>query len=287
MKTGSIALLAVLVQAGAQSVDWKSIPPDVTVPAVTQGAPAPGRRVPQTTSGWECTEVHHLLTLPADWRPGPKYPVLIEYAGNGYYADARGDTCDGSVEGCVLGYGISAGKGMIWASLPFVESKNGITQNAPKWWGDIEESKRYTRETVLDICARYGGDPQRVMLCGFSRGSIGCNFIGLHDDDIAALWCGFVCHSHYDGVSARWPYEGASQAAALVRLKRLGNRPQWISHEVSTSATEKWLQSTGVKGNWTFVPMPFPNHSSAWVLRDMPERQKLREWVAKVIKAVP
>jgi hypothetical protein len=282
----TVLLLAVL-QASAQSVDWKSIPLDVIVPAVTQGAPAPGRRVPQTTAGWECTEVHHLLTLPADWRPGQKYPVLIEYAGNGYYADARGDTCDGSVEGCVLGYGISAGKGMIWASLPFVESKNGITQNAPKWWGDIEESKRYTRETVRDICARYGGDPQRVILCGFSRGSIGCNFIGLHDDDIAALWCGFVCHSHYDGVSARWPYEGASQAAALARLKRLGNRPQWISHEGSTSATEKWLQSTGVKGNWTFVPMTFPNHSSAWVLRDMPERQKLREWVARLIKAVP
>ena len=123
-------------------------------------------------------------------------------------------------------------------------------------------------------------------MCGFSRGSIACNFIGLHDEEIAKLWCGFVCHSHYDG-ARRWSYEGGSQAAALERLKRLGNRPQWISHEGSTAATEKWLQSTGITGNWTFVSMPFPNHSSAWVLRDMPERQKLREWVAEVIKAAP
>jgi hypothetical protein len=30
--------------------------------------------------------------------------------------------------------------------------------------------------------------------------------------------------------------------------------------------------------------MPFPNHSIAWVLRDMPVRQRLRDWVGQVIK---
>ncbi len=273
--------------AFGQTTDWRSRPPDLVVPAVRQGSPSAGQRVSQTTAGWECTQVHHLLHLPADWKSGQKYPVLIEYAGNGPYSDARGDTCDGSVESCALGYGISAGKGFIWVSLPFIEMKNGIVQNAPKWWGDVAESKRYTMATVRDICAGFGGDSQRVILCGFSRGSIGCNFIGLHDDEIARLWCGFVCHSHYDGVRTGWPYEGADKASALVRLKRLGNRPQWISQEASTAATETWLKSTEIKGDWTFVAMPFPNHSSAWVLRNLPERQKLRDWVARVIKAVP
>jgi hypothetical protein len=120
-----------------------------------------------------------------------------------------------------------------------------------------------------------------VFITGFSRGSIACNFIGLHDDEIAKLWCGFICHSHYDG-SRRWPGDGG-EAAVLERLKRLGNRPQWISQEVTTAATEKWLQNTGLTGDWTFVPMPFPNHSAAWVLRDMPERQRLREWLARVL----
>ncbi len=278
----SFSLLSAITSLMAQTPDWKAIPPDLILPASTQGQPAPGKRVSQIAAGWESTRVHHLLHLPTDWQPGKVYPVIIEYPGNGPYSDARGDTCDGSVEGCILGYGISGGRGMIWASLPFIEEKDGVPQNAQKWWGDVEQTKRYCLETVRDICARFGGDSQRVFITGFSRGSIACNFIGLHDDEIAKLWRGFICHSHYDG-SRRWPGDGG-EAAALERLKRLGNRPQWISHEVTTVATEKWLQSSGIKGDWTFVPMPFPNHSAAWVLRDLPERQRLRDWMARVIR---
>lgn len=281
-KIAVCSLILTVTAAAAQTTDWKALPVDLVVSEVMEGAALPGRRVRQTTPGWEATQVHHLLHLPLDWEPGKNYPVLIEYPGNGPYADARGDTCDGRVESCALGYGISAGRGFIWASLPFVENKDGTLQNAAKWWPDVAASKRYTTETVKDICARYGGDPQQVILCGFSRGSIGCHFIGLHDDEIAKLWCGFVCHSHYDGVRS-WPYDGSDKASALLRLKRLGTRPQWISQEVSIAATEQWLKSTGVSGNWTFVPMPFPNHSIAWVLRDLPERQRLREWVRQVI----
>ena len=275
-------LLFAITSLTAQTPDWKAIAPDLIVPAVTHGTPSPGKRVPQTSMGWECTSVYHLLHLPTDWQPGKKHPVIIEYAGNGPYADARGDTCDGSVDGCILGYGISGGNGIIWASLPFIEEQNGITQNAQRWWGDVEQTKRYCLETVRDICARFDGDSQRVFITGFSRGSIACNFIGLHDDEIAQLWRGFICHSHYDG-SRRWPGDGGKEAV-LERLKRLGNRPQWISQEVTTAATEKWLQSTGLTGDWTFVPMPFPNHSAAWTLRDLPERQRLREWLARVIR---
>jgi hypothetical protein len=265
----------------AQDMHWQKIPPDLTLPAITEGPPAAGKRVHQTTAGWQAAQVHHLLYLPTDWTAKAKLPVLIEYAGNGPYSNKLGDSCDGSVESCLLGYGISAGKGFIWASLPFIESKDGIQRNAAKWWDDIEASKRYTISTVRDLCTHFGGDPERVILCGFSRGSIGCNFIGLHDDEIAKLWCGFVCHSHYDGVRV-WPYVGSDQPSAIARLRRLGSRPQWISHEVSTSATEAWLKSTGIQGQWTFTSMPFPNHTTAWVLRDLSERQKLRDWVKKL-----
>lgn len=267
---------------GAQSGGWKSMPPDLQVPELSEGPPAPGRRVVQTTAGWEGTEVHHLLHLPTDWKPGKRFPVIIEYAGNGPYADARGDTCDGQVEGCVMGYGISGGSGFLWAVLPFIESKDGVTRNAQRWWGDIAQTCGYCQKTVAELCSRWGGDADRVFIAGFSRGSIACNLIGLHDEEIARIWRGFICHSHYDG-SRRWPGDGG-QAAVLERLKRLGARPQWISHELTTEATEKWLASTGLKGNWTFVPLPFPNHSAAWLLRDLPERQKLRDWLAQAIR---
>lgn len=35
------------------------------------------------------------LYLPPDWRPGEKYPILVEYPGNGGYRNALGDICTG------------------------------------------------------------------------------------------------------------------------------------------------------------------------------------------------
>jgi len=63
--------------------DIRSVPPDLLVPAVEDGPPRAGRRVRRTLSEYQGTEVHHTLYLPTDWRPGRRYPVLIEYPGNG------------------------------------------------------------------------------------------------------------------------------------------------------------------------------------------------------------
>lgn len=263
--------------------DLSTVAPDLQVPEARSVAPAAGVRSVQTTAGWEGTAVHHTLYLPTDWVPGKKFPVLVEYAGNGGYRNAYGDVSEGTVEGCHLGYGLSAGRGFIWVCLPFVEKADGGWRNAAKWWGDVAETKRYCLATVRDVCARYGGEPQAVVLSGFSRGAIAANFIGLHDDEIAGLWRAFVCHSHYDGVSERWPYPGADRASALVRLRRLAGRPQFISHEGGTGPTEEWLRSTGLAGNWTFAAIPFRNHSPDWVLRDLPVRRQARAWLATVL----
>jgi hypothetical protein len=263
--------------------DLSTVPPDLVVPEARAVAPAARVRSVQTTAGWEGTAVHHTLWLPADWVPGKKFPVLVEYAGNGGYRNAYGDESNGTVEGSRLGYGISGGRGFIWLCLPFVETTEEGKRNAVKWWGDVAETKRYCLATVRDICARFGGDEQAIILCGFSRGAIAANFIGLHDDAIARVWRAFICHSHYDGVSERWPYPGADRASALVRLRRLDGRPQWISQEGSTRATQEWLRSTGIEGRWMFVDLPFRNHSADWVLRDLPARREVRAWLAGVL----
>ena len=263
--------------------DLSTVPPDLAVPEARRVVPAPGLRSVQTTIGWEATAVQHTLYLPVDWAPGRKFPVLVEYAGNGGYRNAFGDVSEGTAAGCRLGYGISGGRGFIWLCLPFIEAIDGKKQNATQWWGDLAETKRYCLATVRDVGARYGGDPRAVVFCGFSRGSIAANFLGLHDAEIAGLWRAFICHSHYDGVSERWPYAGADRASALSRLRRLADRPQFISHEGSTRATEDWLRSTGVAGNWTFAAIPFRNHSPDWVLRDLPARRALRAWLAEVL----
>ncbi len=280
-----LALVACLVaHTTLAQPNLNDVPADLTVPALESGTPAAGRRVRATTAGWEGTAVHHALYLPTDWTPASRLPVIVEYAGNGGYANKLGDTSDGTVAGCMLGYGLSAGRGFLWVTLPFVEVVPGGKHNTIKWWGDIAETKRYCLATVRDVCRRFGGDPERVVLMGFSRGAIACNYLGLHDDEIARLWRGFLCHSHYEGV---YRHPAADEPAWRERLRRLGTRPQFISHELTTQKTEALLAASGVTGDFTFAALPFPNHSARWVLCDVPLRRQARAWLQRVVRLAP
>jgi hypothetical protein len=274
-----LCLFAGWLPSQAALPDLATVPPDLKTPLTVEGRPAPGLRVSQTTPGWEGCAVHHTLYLPMNWKRGVRFPVLIEYAGNGGYSNRFGDVSPGTVEGSNLGYGISGGSNYLWVCMPFVARVGDVKTNSAKWWGDVGETIAYCTNTVNYLCARFGGDPKAVILCGFSRGAIACNFIGLHHDGIAPLWRAFIAHSHYDGVNTNWPYAGADRVSALARLKRLNGRPQFITHEGSTAATEAWLQSISVTAPFTFETVPFRNHSDQWVLRDLPARRKLRAWL--------
>lgn len=250
-------------------------PRDLVVPAAEKAMPAPGKRVRQFLKGYEGTDVYHLLYLPTDWTEGKKYPVIVEYAGN------RWKTSPGNVEGCELGYGVSGGEGVIWICMPFVDKENSC--NALNWWGDVEATVDYCKRTVGTVCDEYGGDRDKVYIAGFSRGAIACNFIGLHDDEIAALWRGFICHSHYDGVR-NWGYAGSDRKFARERLKRLGDRPQFISHESSVDETKDYLGEVYPDGNFTFLALQSPEHTSNWVLSENPERRALRRWFRSTLE---
>ncbi len=237
------------------------------MPATTDERPAPGRRVRQFEAAYTGSGVYHALYLPTDWRPGRRYPVIVEYPGNRYRHGA------GTVESCKLGYGLSGGRGAIWICLPFVDPARRA--HATTWWGDVDATVAYCKRAVARVCRDYGGDPDRLLLAGFSRGAIACNFIGLHDDEIAGLWRGFFCHSHYEGVRA-WPQSTPRGAAA--RLARLGRRPQFVSHEGSVEATQSYLARAMPDGAFTFVSLPFAAHTDTWSLRDCPARRALRRW---------
>jgi hypothetical protein len=270
--------------------DIRDVEADLQVPAILS-KPAAGKRSKETLADWADTDVYHVVYLPTDWRPNRRFPVLVEYAGNGPYKNGFGDVSTGRVEGSKLGYGISGGRGFIWVCLPYLN--NDGMANVRSWWGDRPRydprpTIKYCKKAVPWICKKYGGDPDRVILAGFSRGAIACNFIGLHDDEIAKLWCGFVAFSHYDGVVDRWGYPGCDRASALARLRRLGDLPQFICGESGTgqhsvTATKAYLESTGVKGNFTFRETGFRNHNDAWTLRPSAAREKLRTWVKRVV----
>ena len=79
-------------------------------------------------------------------------------------------------------------------------------------------------------------------------------------------------------------YAGSDRKSAAGRIARLRSRPQFISHENDVSATRNYLKEVCPGGNFTFLALPFPNHTDAWVLRDIPERKVIREWFRKVLK---
>ena len=249
---------------------------DLQTPAVSDGMPAAGKRVKQVHPDYSGSDVYHLLYLPTDWKSDQSYPVIVEYAGNKYR------TSPGTVEGSNLGYGISGGKGVIWVCMPYVNKTE--MRNQETWWGDVDATVDYCNDIVASICDDYGGDANNVFIAGFSRGAIACNFIGLHDDQIASLWRGFFCHSHYDGVK-QWPYPGSDRAAAAERLSRLGDRPQFISHETSVDATRSYLADVMPRGNFTFQSLQGWDHTDTWVLYDVPERKKLRDWFRAQLSA--
>jgi len=274
-KTTLMLLLNLTVGSFLLAMDLKKVAPDLVTPPVTNDAPAPGRRVKMLLPMYVGTDLYHALYLPVDWKRSETYPVIVEYSGN------KWKSSQGTVDECDLGYGVSGGKGVIWICLPFVDKKKG--RNAATWWGDVEATVDYCKQSIQQVCAKYGGDSGKLFIAGFSRGAIACNYIGLHDDEISSLWRGFICHSHYDGVR-KWEYKGSDKMSAALRLKRLGNRPQFISQEQSITATKKYLARALPDGKFTFQALPFPDHTDTWLLRDIPERRVMRDWFHQVLE---
>lgn len=282
MRATALIWLAAAGLHAAELPDISTVPADLAVPALSEGAPAAGKRVKQGL---------HVLYLPADWKPGVKMPVIVELAGNGNYSNKYGDVSKGVPEGSNLGYGLSGGMGFIWLCAPYLNGAGDAV--AITWWGDKptydpQPTLKYLREAVVNVCKDYGGDVSKVVLCGFSRGAIACNYLGLHDDETAKLWCGFLAYSHYDGVKTLWPYPHADRDSALVRLKRLAGRPQFICGEgANAQETEKYLRPLLPDADLTFMSTGFRNHNDAWTLLPSKARDKAREWLGRVTSSRP
>ncbi|MBE2285240.1 MAG: hypothetical protein IAE77_17405 [Prosthecobacter sp.] len=277
MKTLLFALLLLpSLLVAAELPDIQTVPPDLVVPALSEGTPAAGKRVRLGLN---------VLYLPTDWKADTKWPVIVELAGNGGYKNKYGDVSTGLPEGSNLGYGLSGGKGFIWLCVPYLNAKGD--QIAITWWGDKpsydpQPTLKHLRESVQSLCRDFSGDETKVVLAGFSRGAIACSYLGLHDDETAKLWCAFFAYSHYDGVH-KWPYPASDRESALTRLQRLGNRPQFICGEgANAKQTEAYLRPLAPQADLTFLGTGFRNHNDAWTLRPSSARDKAREWLKRV-----
>jgi hypothetical protein len=268
------------------------------LPPLTDQGPQPGKRATVIAPEYAGTKVRHLIALPDDWTPdwkarGKSWPIIAEYTGN--YFPTSGST--GEVEGAALGYGLARGRA-IWVVLPYVAKDR--QKNERTWWGDIDATVGYAKTNLPRICAEFGGDPKKVVLCGFSRGAIGVSFLGLHDDEVAKLWCGLWAHDHFDGMLEWKGHAWGSPLAryreeASVRLRRLAGRPLLVSQ--AGAETKKFITSVAPSGvTYLTVDMgahlgTFPNelakhpHNDRWPLRDGTATSLARAWFDRVTAA--
>jgi len=257
---------------------------DLGTPQMTDEKPGPGKRVRQIAPEFEGTDVYHALYLPVDWKPGGRYPVIVEYTGN-KWAPA-GST--GEVKDANLGYGMSAGRKFIWVSMPYVES--GGRKNALNWWGDKQATIDYCKTNLPRICEQFGGDLEQVFLCGFSRGAIAASYIGLADDEIATLWKGMFTHDHFDG-QKEWGYPDSDRKSALARLARLKGRPVLVCGN-----SADYLQEHLELARFTFLKVPteaifdIPEgkvihpHTDLWMHKPSEYRDRARQWIADLLE---
>lgn len=248
---------------------WRRPVGRIDVPAVEDGTPAAGHRVPYRLA-MSRTEVETLpaalFYLPRDWRPGGIYPVVVEYPGNIFFT--AGCYSTGRAEQCLIGYGMTQGTGAIWLSLPFVDAAGHVAENG---WGDPDRTAEFCADVVEDICTRFGGDRSRLVLTGFSRGAIACGFIGLRNDRIAGLWKGLHCCQHFDGDG----WNGATMPGAIERAGRF--RGASVFHtDNSADRVKPVTDALGVPV--TFVSSGLGAHSCAMFLDDRESTRRLREW---------
>jgi hypothetical protein len=257
---------------------------DLVTPVMTDEAPAAGKRVRQVAPEYRATEVYHSLYLPSDWKPSGSYPVIVEYTGN-EFPPGKGS---GEVKDANLGFGMSGGKDFIWVVMPYVQQ--GKTENTVKWWGDRKATIDYCKVNLPRICEQFGGDPDRVIICGFSRGAIGSSYIGLADDEIAALWAGMFTHDHFDGIKT-WGYPKSEREFALKRLARLNGRPVLVSGQRGTGIRETFLKDYLDLADFSFLDVPvnelfdipegpvIHSHTDRWMHRESEYRDRVRAWI--------
>lgn len=262
---------------------------DLESPLITCDKPAAGKRVKQIAAEYKGTNVYHSLYLPTDWKPGKKYPVIVEYTGN-YFKPCNST---GKVDDANLGFGISGGKGFIWVVMPYVEK--GKKENAITWWGDKQATIDYCKINLPRICKDFGGDMDNVFICGFSRGSIAVSYIGLADDVISQFWKGFITHDHFDGEKT-WGYPDCDRPSALARLARIKDRPFLVCGTKATEIRDKFLKGNIDLTEFEFLDVPTAKlfnipegkvihpHTDLWMHKPSVYRDTARKWIENIVR---
>jgi hypothetical protein len=275
VKEGTKIVVSRLVASG-EAPPWHPPANRLELPPIEEGPPGAGKRVRYRPAHDTSTNIHSALYLPEDWEPGGTYPVIVEYPGNIFFV--RGCYSPGLPEQCAIGYGMSEGKGAIWISLPFIDrQKDAITEGG---WGNPDDTAEYCMEVLQDVCTKFGGDRDNLVLTGFSRGAIACGYIGLRNEKIARLWKGLHLCQHYDGDG----WNGATMDDAMERARRFRGKAVFNTDNPE-KAMQPLIEAMGAPA--IFVKSGLGAHSTAMFLDDRESTKKLRQWFRDLTTNIP
>ncbi len=269
-KPVSIEVRAITAQG--DTPDWTRPAGRIDVPAVEDSPPLAGKRVRYRIPDDERPANYCVLNLPEDWQPGKTYPLIVEYPGNLFFTPDCYST--GLPEQCVIGYGMTEGKGAICLGMPFVDRTVG--RPVESGWGNPDDTADYAMRLIANVCENFGGDPRNIVLTGFSRGAIACGYIGLRHDQIASLWKGFHACQHYDGDG----WNGATLQGALERATRF----KGMAVFQTDNPPEKFQPLMDVmQTHVTWAKSGLGAHSTAMFLDDRQSTQQLRAWFWRLV----
>lgn len=263
------------------------------------GEPRAGQRTKIIPPEYAGSDVYYSLYLPEQHESGSRYPVIVEYTGN--YWPPSGSS--GKVKDANLGYAIARKLGAIWLGLPYVKGKESVLT----WWGSELETTQYALTNIRRVCEQYGGNPSEIFICGFSRGAIGVNYLGLYNEEIADVWLGFFSHDHYDGLQEWKGQPWGSPLAryredARTRIKRMTGRAALISSRDGLAKIRDYLEGDKLTsfGQFSYLApqidqiipgIPTPDvahpHTDKWLLYPSPDTETALSWFAEVLANKP
>jgi hypothetical protein len=272
--TKPVSLEVRAITAQGDAPEWERPAGRIDVPAVEDSAPLPGKRVRYRMPAHETPGTYCVLNLPEDWQAGKTYPVIVEYPGNMFFTPGCYST--GLPEQCVIGYGMTKGKGAICMGLPFVDRT--VERPVESGWGNPDDTADYAIQMVSEVCDKFGGDLKNIVLTGFSRGAIACGYIGLRHERIAALWKGFHACQHYDGDG----WNGATLQGALERAERFRGKAVF---QTDNSHAKFQPVMDVMQTHVTWAASGLGAHSTEMFLDHRQSTEQLRAWFWRLVGA--
>ncbi len=224
------------------------------VPPILDEAPAEGKRTWRALEKYSGTSLKHVISLPENFDPAKKYPIIVEYTGNVYYNAYVFCHSTGYASQANMAAGLSRGEDYICLVLPFV-SPDGLREQFDAW-GDPEATVQYCLDALADAYQNYSGDKSAVFFTGFSRGRFSMNYIGLRGEEISKVWLGFVGYNPFkpaaeqdDWNEARTGWDERADASR-GKIPYFVSDPAWTNVHVdtqyledsqSTLATKAWM----------------------------------------------